>query len=273
LATNVPLLSEQSRYADGFIRDMINSNIDLAADSVVALIMWMYGTHLLWSGVKTCELRTAADNPDMIPLGDGGMDEFIALWIGTDQQPGTGDGHSLYAWAHAAGDKFGVNSPEAIVNSRIKLLYQEGATALSLKHACTKDNKQTQQQLWNVATRMTNEMVKPLFQWLTFHIVEEKNPDAVTLYALALVPQLARCRPSIYKRLKENLIDRSINFDLASVILEDLQEAYACFGFACEDIGMGSGFRSRCDLYESQRSLAGYRPTSDVFEVNSALWH
>jgi hypothetical protein len=266
--SNVQLLNDQSHYADNFIRDIIGTKLDLAADAVLALSMWMYAAHLLFAGVKTCEERTLADNPGLVELDGGGMDEFIALWIGTDQQPGSADGHSLYAWAEQAEAIYGENTAESIVNSQLKLLYVEGSLALSLPNACTNKNLKTQQQLWTVATEITNLMVKPLFQWLIYHIYQE-NSEAVSLYALALVPQLSRCRPSIYKRLKENLIDRPINFDMTQDILDDLQEAFSCFGFSCFDFGLTDGdFNSKCGFESNTRVLAGYFPTGDVNYVS-----
>jgi hypothetical protein len=262
--SNVQLLNDQSHYADNFIRDIIGTKLDLAADAVLALSMWMYATHLLFAGVKTCEERTQADNPDLVPLAGGGMDEFIALWIGTNQQPGSADGHSLYAWVEQAEALYGENTAESVVNSMLKLLYIEGSLALSLPHACTKKNTQTQQQLWTVSTEITSLMVRPLFQWLIHHI-NERNSEAVSLYALALVPQLSKCRPSIYKRLKENLIDRPINFDMAPDILDDLQQAFWCFGFSCEDFGFSDDvFTSKCGLGSSTHVIAGYYPTANV---------
>jgi hypothetical protein len=266
--SNVQLLNDQSHYADNFIRDIIGTKLDLAADSILALSMWMYAAHLLFAGVKTCELRTEADNPDLVPLAGGGMDEFIALWIGTDQQPGSADGHSLYAWAEQAEELYGKNTAESVVNSQLKLLYVEGSLALSSPHACTNKNTQTQKQLWILATQITSLMVRPLFQWLIYHIYQE-NSEAVSLYALALVPQLSRCRPSIYKRLKENLIDRPVNFDKTPDILDDLLEAFNCFGFTCEDFGFSAdAFNSKCAFESKTRVLAGYFPTSNVNMVS-----
>lgn len=269
--SNVQLLNDQSHYADNFIRDIIGTKLDLAADAILALSMWMYAAHLIFAGVKTCEERTEADNPDLVPLAGGGMDEFIALWIGTDQQPGSADGHSLYAWAEKAEELYGEDTAESVVNSQLKLLYVEGSLALGSQHACTNKNTLTQQQLWVIATEMTNLMVRPLFQWLIYHIYQEDS-EAVSLYALALVPQLSRCRPSIYKRLKENLIDRSINFDKSADILDDLQEGFACFGFTCEDFGFSAeDFNSKCGFESNTRVLAGYFPTSNVNNVSVVL--
>jgi hypothetical protein len=271
LTSNVQLLNDQSHYADDFIRDIIGTKLDLAADAILALSMYMYAAHLLFAGIATCQERTLADNPDLVPLAGGGMDEFIALWIGTDQQPGSADGHSLYGWAEAVEAVYTPNGGEAVVNSQLKLLYIEGALALSLPHACTKDNTQTQQQLWNVATRITNEMARPLFQWLIFHL-EEGNSEAVSLYAFALVPQLSKCRPSVYKRLKGNLIDRAVDFSKLDAIMEDLQEAFDCFGFSCQDFGFSNlEFNSKCGYTTSERVLAGFSPTSNVNAVSAVV--
>jgi hypothetical protein len=73
------------------------------------------------------EQKREADNPDLVPLAGGGMDEFIVL-IGTDQQPGSTDGHSLYVRAEQAEELYGERTLlESAVNSQLKLLYVEGS--------------------------------------------------------------------------------------------------------------------------------------------------
>jgi len=264
-------VNDQSHYADNFIRDIIEQNPTYAPDAILAVSMWMYATHLLFNGVAICEHRTNADSPALFELGGGGMDEFIAFWIGADQTSGNDDGHGLYAWAQTVGVIFGENSPETSVNTNLKVLYQDGAGVLSTNQACSASSPDSVKQLWEVATQMANEMVKPLYQWLIYYMLQE-DAVAVSIYATALVPQLARCRPSVYKRLKERLLDNTVNFDVSDEILRDLQDSYTCFGFTCKDIGKYlTDSRLECDTARVFRPMAGYRPSTDVSAVSGIV--
>jgi hypothetical protein len=116
-------------------------------------------------------------------------------------------------------------------------------------------------------------MSKPLFQGLIYSILTG-DEDGVRIYGFALVPQIAKCRPSTYKRLKQTLLDGAFDFDEESVsmVLEDLQDAYACFGYTCDAIGEIEGdARLECDREKRNPPLAGYRPTTDVSAV-SVCW-
>jgi hypothetical protein len=79
-------------YADYYVKSFMKSNTAIAGDAIVALHCWMYAAHLLYHGVRTCDQLTKADNPEIFHLAGGGMDEFIALWIGQDQAVASKDG-------------------------------------------------------------------------------------------------------------------------------------------------------------------------------------
>ena len=119
----------------------------------------MYTAHLLLESVHLCQQRTRADDAVIeTRLTGDGLDEFLALWIGQDQLPGsTSTGHRLYQWTQQVGDYFMTSNPEAAADTRIRLLYHEGVTAISAPNACTSDNTETIPLLWNVATRMVRE--------------------------------------------------------------------------------------------------------------------
>jgi hypothetical protein len=266
-------MSSQQHYQSAYISKIIQGDRPaLAADAVIALSMWMYATHLLYSSVYYCQERTDANNPDVLPAVTG-FDEFIALWIGRDQTAGSTDGHGLYAWTQEIGDYFQTNSPEAAVNSRIKLLYQEGATALSLGSACTNDNDATVQVLWNGATQIVTAMMIPLFQWFIFNFIHENEAEAA-LYAKALLPQLSRCRPSLYIRLAK-MLTTGIQFDDKEEVLRDIQDAFSCFGISCSDIANFAVDNTALQCESTSPtladdvppSLAGYRATSAVAPV------
>ena len=256
-SSNLFVLDSQGAYADAMIKDTIRENLEFADHAVLAMGMWMYATHVLFQGVAVCEERTKADNPDIFP-DPFGFDEFIALWIGADQTPGTDQGHSLYAWTQAIGELLDLNSPEHPVNSELRLLYEEGATVLNGAKACTKDNPEAVNNLWALAARMSHAMVRPLFQWLIYFI-RKGDLAATKIYATALVPQLSRCKPSVFERLKEALLDNQLNPGTSDSVIADLEESFSCFALTCEDVGV-----TECDDSRSFPLLASYRPSTSV---------
>jgi hypothetical protein len=259
-------LLEQAHYADNFVREAIATRQETAVQGVLVLSLWMYGTHLLWKGIDTCQKRTLADNPGQLQLGGGGMDEFIALWIGQFQEAGTSDGNSLYAVTQIAGDLFGKTSPEAAANSQILGLYQEGAAALSFPGACTAQNDQVVPQLWGVTQQIISQMNIPLMQLLIDALFRQDGSD-VTLYSTAIVPQISQCRPSVYKRLKDELLTSSVVFSKTQSIIADLQSIYDCLGFTCSDIGAYGDELGQCDDFQRKhRSIVGYNPVTRVHD-------
>jgi len=264
------VLNEEALYADNFARPFISSKSQLAGDAVVALHSWMYATHLLYYGLHTCDLLSKADNHDLFNLSGGGMDEFIALWIGNDQPGGSAQGHGLYALAQRAGELFdtvrpGIQ-PEAPVNTIIKLLYNEGAVVLSFPDACSRDDDEdTVPALWSVAHRIISQMYVPLIQMLIDSLVRQ-DADAIRLYARAIVPQISQCRPSVYKRLKEALLDGTTTGRLDGIIT-DLQSVYDCLGITCQDVGSYQVDKvEQCDEIPVNKPLAEYVPSTRVHE-------
>ena len=257
-------------YSDRFIRSTITSDPGLTADAIVALDMWMYASHLLNWGVDLCSKRAAADSPDTLEdIAGGGMDEFIALWIGAYQTPGTAEGHSLYAWTQEAGNLFGTNNPEAKANEDLKLMYQNGAGILSLPHACTNEDMNGAKELWAISQQMISKMFVPQIQML-IHALLSKDVGLTELYAIAFVPQVSQCRPSVFKRLNDALLKGNINFDETDNILKEIERAMDCLGLTCEDIGNYRDGRYACSSgrIRSSKPLAGYQPTTNIDGVS-----
>jgi hypothetical protein len=262
---DITALDDHKLYADSFVQTSINSKAPVAADAIVALNVWMYAAHVLYQGVHTCDQLTRADNPDELQykLEGGGVDEFIALWIGQDQRVSSSDGHSLYALTHRAAFMFGQTDPEAVTNFNIKLLYNEGRTALSFPSACTKGDENAVPALWSVANRMLSLMYIPLIQ-LLLDAVFRSDAQTTRLYATALIPQVSQCRPSIFKKLKEELIDGITQRDVEDTIL-DLQSIYDCLGLTCQQIGTYQVDKiAQCGEIPDSLPLAEYVPTTQV---------
>jgi hypothetical protein len=263
-------LQDNALYGDSYVRTAIQSGSEHAATAILVLNVWMYATHLLHSGVDICHRLTEADNPQQFKLNGGGMDEFIGLWIGTSQEAGGESGGSLYSLTESAAQIFGSVDLEAPANKKIKLLYQQGAAILSSTGACSKSKPETAQGLWNVASQIISTMYTPLMQMLIYNILQ-RDVVGTELFAMALVPQVAQCRPSTFKRLREELLSESINFDKATQILSDLRDTYSCFGITCEDVGIfDKEFQLEC-IPSLNVPMAQYQPSSAVGPVRTPV--
>lgn len=276
-STNVDDLAQQFNYANNNVRVAITGGKDQAPQAALVFNLWMYASHLLYQGVEKCQTMTEADNPELLDLGGGGMDEFIALWIGTGETHSSKDGFGLYALAQKAAAMFdgGYIGNEAIANNALKLLYHEGSQYLNVKGACTKDVPDTPKLLYSVATRMMSIMYIPLIQLLIDSILT-RNAELTVLYATAIIPQAAQCRVTTYNRLREYLLTGMPRFDKTEIILRDIQDIYACFGLMCDDVGAYMSTPSDvsfpfCTIAKSDASMAGYQPTSDVLPVSILL--
>jgi hypothetical protein len=278
-STDLSKLAENLSYADNFVRSALLASKENADAAVLVLSIWMYATDIMYNGMDVCQKLVEADNPAQFDLGTAGFDEFIALWIGTGQTHGSNEGNGLYAVAEKADalfKKFGDDDDtgglgESSVNSRIKSLYQEASAQLSVEGVCTKKHPGSPRKLWSIMTQITSQMAIPLIQQLIRSVMAEDR-EGTELYALAVVPLAAQCRPSVYKRLRELLLTDNPKFDKAEIIFRDLQDIYTCFGLTCDDIGKpieqfdGVTF-PECFAADARAPMAEYNPTSDVHPV------
>ena len=108
-------------------------------------------------------------------------------------------------------------------------------------------------------------MLQPMVQYFLYHLILESQA-AADLYAMALLPQMSRCRPSFYRRL-ENLPQNGADFKKKTDILRDVKEAYSvCLGISCTGI---SNFDKKGNAYlysdtnmqadDIHPTLAGYQ--------------
>lgn len=277
LSTDIQMLA--SHFTDGKteVSLAISGAKDYAPTAALIFNVWMYATHVLYAGVSTCSKMVQADNSAQFDLAGGGMDEFIALWVGKGQTPGSKEGYSLYALAETASALF-FKTPEkndilleSKVNKDIKLLYHEGSGYLSGTGACSKDVEDTPELLWSVVNRIVSKMYIPLIQLLIDAIIR-KDEAMTSMYAMVVVPQASQCRISSYNRLREYLLLGSPKFDKTEVILRDLQDIYSCFALTCEDIGdylftpIGLTL-PQCTSAKGDAALAGYQPTTNVLSI------
>jgi hypothetical protein len=276
-ATNFPFqLANEQQYINKFVEETVADNLNYAVDAILTVSVWMYATHLLYDGVYRCHQRTVANNPDILPdLGGAGFDEFIALYIGQGQDVGADNGDSLYRWSQVMGDFFGTTDPESPVNTNMILLYKRAKDIIGSQGACTSAFPDTVADLWKIASMMTSQMSIPLVQGMLYAVLQG-DEEGARVYAKALVPQTAKCRPSTYKRLKQNLMDQGVNLSGTTTdqILQDLQDTYSCFGYTCKVIGnFEDDPRLECNENKYNPGLAGYDPLTDVSAVRTSRRH
>ena len=263
-------------YADAFVNDALKEQKGaLGPEAAVALNVWMYAAHVLTIAVEDCALESSGVNLDIIGRDEalGGsadaLEIFIAFWIGYNQAPGSDDGSSPYAMAERAATLFGTSGPngEAKVNAAIKSLFNEAQQVLSFPNAC-RSGSDTVGQLWGILHRTVSQMQVPLVQQLIDALVRE-DQDRISLYAKAVVPQMSSCAASTYRRLKEDLLDRTYDPTKFVDVLGDLQSSYDCLGFSCDDVGAYKTDKvAQCAELPINFPMAEYSPTSHVHLVS-----
>lgn len=249
----------------------VSEDAALGPLAVQVLNMWMYGTHLLYNGVYECQQRSLADDTSLFDVGTAGWDEFIALWIGAGQQAGSNRGDSLYSLTQRLGTEFGISNPEAPTNTRLKLFYQEALQMMTTGSLpCSRENPNTANRLWQLVVNAVAEMSKPLFQGLISNMLNN-NATAVDVYAKALIPQMSKCRPSLYKQWHEALILGNFqpNPTFVNTLLATIPELTYCFGYACDELGDSK--IAECKEFDVFRpTLSGYVPRSEIGNVAAA---
>lgn len=270
---DITKLSDHLLYADNYVRSTILAGSEYAPIAALVLNVFTYAANALFQGLDTCQTMLEADNPSQLILGTAGFDEFIALWIGTGSNPGSPNGDSLYAITEESYAWFGGQLDEAVTNTKIKTLYEEASSQLSIPGVCTKEHPESTRMLWSTATQIFSQMQIPLIRQLIVAIIE-KNVRKTEAYAMALIPQAAQCRPSAFKRLRDFLLTGNPRFDKTKIILRDLQDIYNCFGLTCDDIGQLVDTKGadipNCFAATPRSPMAQYSPTSDVSPVRCA---
>ena len=85
------------------------------------------------------------------------------------------------------------------------------------------------------------------------------------MYALAVIPQLSQCRPSIQRALKSYLLDKQYDRVDMPRIVSLLQQSYDCLGFTCSDVGTyGDSKVAECAAIVQNHPIAGFVPKEPV---------
>ncbi|KAL7526109.1 hypothetical protein ACHAXR_001321, partial [Thalassiosira sp. AJA248-18] len=237
-------IATHGAYADTYITEQLNDYTTgtLGAQASTILIVSMAATHQLWDGVMDCFAVKNGYNPEADKTGKINpkkkFDNFIALYVGAGQTLAPDwEGDMLYELAQAGGDFFGTvdGEGEANVNSDIREAYQTIQRLLSEENYCTRDD--TIESLWKMVNGIIAKMYIPMVQMLIHSMKQDDQAHKVRMYALAVIPQLSQCRPSVHRKLKDYLLDKEYDKEDFPRILSYLQESYDCLGFSCKDVG------------------------------------
>mmetsp|Transcript_10966 Transcript_10966/g.20068 ORF Transcript_10966/g.20068 Transcript_10966/m.20068 type:complete len:735 (+) Transcript_10966:126-2330(+) len=274
-------VTSHGSYADSYITELLNdySSGTLGAQASTILIVSMYATHELWDGMLDCFAVKNGFNPEADKTGKinpkQSFDRFIALYVGAGQTLAPDwEGDMLYELAQAGGDLFDRNDSEgeATVNSDIRQLMQSIQRTLSVEDYCKTD--ESIEMLWLLSNRIIARMYIPMVQMLIHSMKQDDQAHKVKMYALAVIPQLSQCSPSVHGKLKDYLLDKvydKLDFDR---IVSLLQQSYDCLGFTCEDLGTymegTDDVVAECAGYEKYHPMAGFVPKRDVRSLSKA---
>jgi hypothetical protein len=259
-------------FADNFVQKAFlatsESSRSLAAEASVALNVWMYLSHMLYTTLDSCG-GGAFSGTD----GVHAIDEAAALWIGNDQIAGDDQGYLLYALAEEMGKHFNIGKTgQAKANTVMLKLLNEARDELSAPNACS-DTSSTFTRLHDIVNNIMSQMIIPLVQGL-IHNIQMNDKDRVELYAQAFVPLVASCSPKTFDFLNESLIRAKYIVVESDVIIKRIRSTFQCLGIKCEDVGFhyseemaGGSKRPTCMDSAAKQSLAGYRPAHDVLQV------
>lgn len=271
-------MATQGEYANNYITELLNDydSGTLGAQASTILVVSMYATHQLWDGLLDCIAVKNGFNPDADKTGKinprQSFDNFIALYVGAGQTLAPAwEGDMLYELAQAGADLFDTvdHEGEAIVNSDIRQLYQSIQRTVSPADYCRADDQV--EWLWLLVNRIVARMYVPMVQMLIHSMKQEDQAHKVRMYALAVVPQLAQCIPSVHRRLKDYLLDNEYDPTKFDRILSLLQQSYDCLGFQCDDVGAYKGdVVAECAGYDKDHPLASFVPKKDVRSLSKA---
>jgi len=262
-------------YADAYITEQLNdfSAGTLGAQAATVLVVSMYASHQLWAGMLDCFAVMNGYSPDADETGKlnpkKAYDNFIALYIGAGQTLAPAwKGDMLYELAQAGAMFFDTQDSEgeATVNSNVKTKYQSIQRKLAEEGYCQRD--ESIETLWRLTNEIMAQTSVPLVQMLIHSLKQDDQAPKVRMYALAVVPQLSRCRPSVHAALKDYLLDEEYDKRNLVRIVDLLQQSYDCLGITCEDVGTyqegTADVVAECAGYEENHPMASFVPKAGV---------
>jgi len=223
-------------YADTFISNLLLSGEREAANSMVALTLWMQVAHSLHSAYGACKQSFLTDgrttNGRYLQQSDPSLyiDEAAAYWIGEDQETGSYSGHLLYGLTEFIGGKFEdqVSSSESDINNQVIDLFNKAKNHIAISRGCS-TSEDSHLKLKSIIDELIPIMAVPLLRSLIYYINID-DPIMVKVYAMSVLPLFSACAPSTYYELKTELIDHSVIEIQKEYLLSKIESMYSCLG-------------------------------------------
>jgi len=265
---NVAEVTANYAYAHRYVQQALaGDNVGtLASEAIVALNLWMWVAHKVWDGFKDC--KEGAIKADV-----HAFDEAIAYWIGADQRHMKGTGHGLYELATQAEYDFGLREKDSRDLAKANVMITDLYTAAKMYMSYQNTDENTGscmspdalQGLYTISHKMISAMRIPLMQKL-IHSIQNNHKIRTKLYALAIVPQIAACKPSVHLYLQNKLVEGNYNPTKdRMLVIQLLQQSFDCLGFTCEDIGAyQSSIIPQCADPSGLLPLVMYTPDTHV---------
>eukprot|EP00980_Cylindrotheca_fusiformis_P024658 scaffold12195_cov126-Cylindrotheca_fusiformis.AAC.2 len=256
------------QYGDTLVEDLFELQRDvpgIETEAALILNVWMAVINELFQAKIHC--RSNSMNKALESL-----DRAAALWIGEGQVTGLNEGgHMLYSLTENAGDRFGQDNGEAIVNSKIIDLFVEIQKDIKSDQCSNISGYLNNRREIN---RMVSLMTIPLVQNLIHHsmtVSGKHGDDWVELYALATIPRVAVCNPDAYDELLRLNVIKSLTPEYANQALSALERSYSCFRITCADVGAyRGGERQQCQDV-SGVNIVGYASDREDIRERSYL--
>lgn len=251
-------------YANTLVVDLFELNSTRTeTEGAIILNVWMAVAHELHSVLRGCR----SNNQDEM---NGALDRATALWIGADQIRGDNlEGHLMYNLAELAGELFGQDEGESRVNTNI--MQEINSIQFNIASGtCAQEGGYVEMR--DKVRQVISYMTVPLVQTLIHHVVQIQNEgasDMVELYSLALLPRVAACDPTAYKKMLQWTVFNSLTIQNQQNAIDTIQSVYSCLDVTCADVGSYlNGRIPQCsDVISAQTgppALAGYQPAADV---------
>lgn len=266
-------------YADSYVSALLYSASPIAGDAMVAIPIWMEVAHSLHSAYEACRSSVLSEDRTVDGRELAGslvaarfIDEAAAYWIGDGQATGSSSrGHLLYALAETISEEYGESSSsQSSINTLIVDLLQQAKNHIAISRSCT-TSTDSHLKLRSIIDEMIPIMAIPLLRSL-LHAMQRIDTEKVRMYAVAVLPLFAKCNPSTYLELKNDLIDNTLLSTEMNYVYSKIMSLYECLGLSCGLIGKISGddFAYKCEDGSNVKSLAGYDYVADKDIISSA---
>ena len=266
-------------YADSYVSSLLYSASPIAGDAMVAINIWMEVTHSLHSAYEACKSSVLSEERSVngrqlseSQVAARFIDEAAAYWIGDGQATGSSSrGHLIYALTETISEDYGESSSaQSSINTRIVDLLQQAKNHIAISRSCTTSSG-SHLKLRSIIDEIVPIMAVPLLRSL-LRAMQRDDTERVRMYAIAVLPLFAKCNPSTYLELKNDLIDNTLLSTQKNYVYSRIISLYDCMGLSCDLIGNISGddFSYKCEDSLNVKSLAGYSYVAERDVISSA---